>query len=1247
MVGTGLKPCLQHEFMMKKLSSFFLLYLLLFSYPSAEAREGLSPKAEVSPGKRQDSIQKSPFLTSGGATAPSLEEARAKAEETRLQAESVMASYEKSIRDLEMELRRAEEESIKTMAEKEALVARKTVGLELAVASQLEEATRERGQLLKDRLQVLRESLRSEEEVLKARNGTVTILEKGTRLADKVVATPLEGVSMAQKGVGVEEAYLQAANAELRGKESYLAGLKVKFKEVQTKIKEEERRLRGDLKTLEELPFGKGEGPQRFVYQNRLLLQTRLANINGEMAIGEEEIKLAERGLEKARIDSLNAQLKVALLKEEVSLLGGRLKAEELQKNEEEAKTARRAEEERKKEASVEKAAAHKEEEEALKKAGELARQQRDATSPERRQLLELESTIFTLQGEIAKKKDTLVTERTRLFEDNTEYKKLVRDVHAILGGENTPSEIREEMPLLKDGTARWEEKLEAVESLLEAVQKERSLLAEQLQQARSELVAPPGESPEIIREAEILKDTALASKLMAHAQEKVKLLEEEGRLITAWVTRIEERRVIIREGLRLLAEATRGLFSFSVANIWARQEWKASWSATKGGLERLLSPRKGSDVITFIEDPAQRNIRTSMAGVGVLALITAAVFGWYYCKRWCRQNLKGLEEAASQYYIKAALLPALFRVLQGGVTLWLVLGLCFGIASLFEIEGPLIHSLKYGLIVFSIYKVLHGFLVEAVRPKGWGRPLLTLPPPLAWHGYLTLHTILLYVAIFITIIGVLGSFGPRTQEIPWRVYSLSVLALFIWFVAPKSVFLALLSSPSAGVVSASGGPDVKKVAPPPGTKLRKFQRGCIHAAHPLTIAFLVLLVVLNGLGYTSMTYALIGTAISCVLTLVAVAVARKLITTFILDRLARKRPVGEDEGVVAFKVTRGIVDYSSVIVSIIVIVSLWVATLMDFASTPAAPELFKGFASEIGSVLRITAGVLGYKLGLGEGGYTTPLKIIVGLVLVAISFLVAAAIRRLLQRRLLTKLNLERGMESTISSIITYVIIAFSVLFAMSVAGVPLRSLAFFAGALGIGIGFGLQNIIHNFVSGIVLLFERPIRVGDIIILEQGLKGTVEKIGPRSTILITPDNVTVVVPNSKLIDTQIVNWSQPTDMLRVSTSVGVAYGSDLELVKNCLLEVAKKHPMVRKYPEPMVRFEKFGDSALVFELIYWVDNANARWVALSELNFAIDKTFREHNISIPFPQQDLHIHTVSPFTSGGPQETKGAKAGE
>jgi small-conductance mechanosensitive channel len=202
-----------------------------------------------------------------------------------------------------------------------------------------------------------------------------------------------------------------------------------------------------------------------------------------------------------------------------------------------------------------------------------------------------------------------------------------------------------------------------------------------------------------------------------------------------------------------------------------------------------------------------------------------------------------------------------------------------------------------------------------------------------------------------------------------------------------------------------------------------------------------------------------------------------------------------------------------------------------------------------------------------------------------------------------------------------------------MSVAGVPLRSLAFFAGALGIGIGFGLQNIINNFVSGIILMFERPVRVGDIVILSPELGGTVDRIGPRSTTIVTPDNIAVVVPNAKLMDSQIVNWSQPTKMMRVHIFVGVAYGSDLELVKQCLIEVARKHHLVRKYPEPMVRFEKFGDSSLNFELIYWVDGPYERWITLSELNFAIDEAFRQNNIIIPFPQRDLHIRTAPPST--------------
>lgn len=571
--------------------------------------------------------------------------------------------------------------------------------------------------------------------------------------------------------------------------------------------------------------------------------------------------------------------------------------------------------------------------------------------------------------------------------------------------------------------------------------------------------------------------------------------------------------------------------------------------------------------------------------------------------------------------YVRASLLPACFRVLRSGIILWLLTGLCFGAAVLFDVKGPVVRSLEYGLSVFSVYMVLQGFLSEAVAQRSWGRPLLALPPSLARHSYLTFRVILLYSAIFITLTGVLSSFMPKTGELLWRVYSISILALFIWFVAPKHVFLALLS--------------------PPETRLRKFQRGCIHTAHPLTIAFLVFLIVLDGLGFVTMTYSLIGTVISSIITIVAVAVARKLITGLILDRVNRKRLAeGKEAGL---KITRAIVDYSSVIVSIAVILGLWVATFVDISTTPTAPEPLNAFSANTGLVLEKIGNVLGYKLSMGGEGYTTPLNLIVAIIIVVIFFFIIILIKRILERRIITKLRIEKSVWTTISSIITYLIIACSVLFAMSIAGVPIRSLAFFAGALGIGIGFGLQHIVNNFLSGIILLFERPVKVGDIVMLEGGTGGVVERIGPRSTTIHTADNIMVVVPNAKLMEANIVNWSQPTALMRVHLYVGVAYGSDLETVRNCLLEAAKNHKLVRKYPEPIVRFEKFGNSSLDFELVYWVDGAYERWVTLSELNFAIDKIFREKNIRIPFPQRDVHIHTATPEFPTNVQNVKNA----
>ena len=558
--------------------------------------------------------------------------------------------------------------------------------------------------------------------------------------------------------------------------------------------------------------------------------------------------------------------------------------------------------------------------------------------------------------------------------------------------------------------------------------------------------------------------------------------------------------------------------------------------------------------------------------------------------------------------YVRASLLPSVFRVLQAGVILWLVTGLCLGVALLLNITGPLIRSAEYGLAVFSVYVLLQGFLSEAVGERGWGRPLMALPPALARHSYRTFHVILLYSAILITLRGVLTSFGA-TGEMLWRVYEISIVALFIWFAAPKHLFLELLS--------------------PAETTLRKFLRGCVHFVHPVTIAFLVFLIVLNAMGYIAMTFVLINTMTGCIVTVVSVAVVRKLIMALIVDRLARRRRAMGQE--VEFRATRNIIDYSSVIISIIVITSLWVETYVDVSTEPTAPASLRAVVTNVILVLEHIYSVLIFKLSMGGEAYTTPLNILVGILTVGIFFFVAALVKQVLDNRLVKKLKVDPGMSATISSIVTYSIIAFSILFALSIAGIPLRSLAFFAGALGVGIGFGMQHIVNNFLSGIILMFERPIKVGDFVILSAEERGTVVRIGPRSTTLQSPERILIVVPNAKLMDGSIQNQSQPTNKVRGKLKVGVAYGCDVQLVEQLLKQVAAENKRVNKEPKPLVRFNAFGDSYYDFEVIFWANSGGERWYATSEMNFEIEKLFGEHNIEIPFPQRDLNIRSIPP----------------
>jgi small-conductance mechanosensitive channel len=255
----------------------------------------------------------------------------------------------------------------------------------------------------------------------------------------------------------------------------------------------------------------------------------------------------------------------------------------------------------------------------------------------------------------------------------------------------------------------------------------------------------------------------------------------------------------------------------------------------------------------------------------------------------------------------------------------------------------------------------------------------------------------------------------------------------------------------------------------------------------------------------------------------------------------------------------------------------------------------------------------------------------ILSLLLLALVILVAAVVsryvRRFLDKRVLPMVHIEAGLRYTLLRLVHYVVILLGVLYGLKIGfSVDLTSVAVILGFLSVGIGFGLQYIASDIVSGFILLFERPIRIGDRLRLKDGIEGRVENISLRSTTILTNENMAVIVPNSKLVQNEFVNYSHPTQKVRLNIPVGVAYGSDLDEVSKALIEAARSVEEVLASPDPKVHFAAFGDSALNLEIRVWINVPHKHPQIRSTITFAIDRVFRERNIEIPFPQRDVHL---------------------
>lgn len=272
----------------------------------------------------------------------------------------------------------------------------------------------------------------------------------------------------------------------------------------------------------------------------------------------------------------------------------------------------------------------------------------------------------------------------------------------------------------------------------------------------------------------------------------------------------------------------------------------------------------------------------------------------------------------------------------------------------------------------------------------------------------------------------------------------------------------------------------------------------------------------------------------------------------------------------------------------------------------------------------------LDYKL-LVFGETNLTLGLFFGLTLsIFLLFFIAELARKFLANKVLKRYILEIGIRQSIATIFKYLMIIIGLVTILQNSNVDLSALGILAGAIGVGIGFGLQNITNNFISGLIILIERPIKVGDRIEVDE-VYGDVIKISARSTMILTNDNISIIVPNSQFIDNSVINWSHNDRNIRFNIPVGVSYQEDPEKIKRILLEVVELNEGILKSPKADVLFDNYNDSSIDFNLRVWTtEYTNRPNVLKSQLYYEIFRRFKEEKVEIPFPQRDLHIRSIS-----------------
>ncbi len=304
---------------------------------------------------------------------------------------------------------------------------------------------------------------------------------------------------------------------------------------------------------------------------------------------------------------------------------------------------------------------------------------------------------------------------------------------------------------------------------------------------------------------------------------------------------------------------------------------------------------------------------------------------------------------------------------------------------------------------------------------------------------------------------------------------------------------------------------------------------------------------------------------------------------------------------------------------------AVWFATLAYLANLF---PLTRRVSYRVVSSLR--EGLFDRSLPVGSRSYSLLGLLTLVAVLLAM-VIVASALTNLMRSRVLRATGISLAAQEAIAVLSKYTLLLLGTVVILQLWGIDLSSIALIASGLGIGVGLGLQGLVKDFVSGLVLVFERPVQVGDFVDFGE-VKGTVARIGSRSTEIRTLDSVSIIVPNSRFLESEVINWSHGNPVSRIRLPVGVAYSADPQAVRAALLEACQSNQEILTTPAPQVFFLGFGDNAFNFQLLVWIAQPSRQLVIKSDLYFAIEACLRQHGIEIPFPQRDLHIRSDLPL---------------